>query len=128
MQKLAALPISDTFGFPYTLSTPACDLYDKSVKPTLSYLTWNLSDAKSTIGCIPDIYQEIFTIKGPIVLDKTLATYTHSYRTFTTDSVDKSKNYIAMQIDDYYFNGSLGCPGSGFLGCSGQPLAPVTGF
>lgn len=128
MQKLAALPISDTFGFPYTFSATACDLYDKRSKPTLSYLTWNLSDTKSTIDCIPDLYQGVFTVKGSIVLDKTLAAYTHSYRTFTADSVDKNKSYIAMQIDHYYFNGSLGCPGSGFLGCSAQLLSPVTGF
>ena len=126
-QKLQATNgISDLFGKPNSFQPRICDaLYESNYQPTLIYLDLTLDAKDMGLDCkIPKPTQDTFTVRGPILLDDQLAV--KSERSYDPSSVDKTKKYLYMQSDNYYYHESLGC-GVGLL-CPSPRKNPITGF
>ncbi|QQG51202.1 MAG: hypothetical protein HZB75_01715 [Candidatus Saccharibacteria bacterium] len=115
-------------GTPYdALNKKACDVvYEQGSDSSLSYLNWQVDSAQQAqYNCrVPKPTQNSFTTRGPILLDRELVTF--SERSFSPEEVDKSKHYIAIESDNFYYHESLGC-GMGFL-CSSPRERAITGF
>jgi hypothetical protein len=115
------------FGVPYTLNPRICDIaYEQGRDASVSYLNWQVDPAQQAqYDCrVPKPTQTTFTVRGPLVSDSELSI--HPERSFSPEAVDKSKHYVAIESDNFYYHESLGC---GFgIACPSPRAKAITGF